>query len=970
MAPISNRNKDLIATFERALLRGDSNTLSSFHPDAPAVAAGNFNVFLSQCADLDGKHLQPAPAVSITAECIQSAAQLTMHSRTLANALTDAAHGHLQSLYNAYLAGVALLQAFVRENWAGPISLHSVSPHAEAAAFFLSVDGEDVSRPAKCLHWLRAARFILVEHVQQFVSSGASLVPWWACRVLLAHQSMLSNPTPTIQDALFYMYARFLGAHVAESRYRSAPHADSNQVPADGDDTDESDLLPFPVLEGTDTIADEEEDFVEVLQEREQDDRQLLALAYVELALAQKMFYESEQALSSLRKASRLDRIAFRVTGKMGVRTKHQTKPTAQLVARAFEIQLPDDSEMPEMQRAAFFVKLPCNVHPFREQETLSAREWPTDSSLPLPKNIPVNDEDALGFVKLINNSQTDESTVEGVQDSEDDTEEWSDLETLGTELFELTPLQQALALCNASVIRARNASHALTKEEMAPFVDFVLKGPKSRYGTSSVLQLRALMLRVTFERERGRLLERCMTQMEEVGRFVDDHLETLDIDLKYSAAAERNMFVFGSSLPPRWELKKELAISFGKIGLVKSAMEIFEELEYWDELVDCHRLIGNLGAAEHMVRKELERLDQAVLDEGVSQDDTYDLLKDTDSTRAVQKRAARRPRLLCVLGDVTRDPEYYETAWNESGHRYARAKRSLGRTCVESQKWEAAMGHFRMALDINSLFPDTWFTYGCAAMQVGDMQVAANAFTRVIQQTPDNGEAWNNLGRALHELGKKKEALTAFVEAGKSRRESWRVWNNVLLLATELRSCNYMLQAMDRLIDIRGKDGVCAPPLGVVVAEVIRMSSSSDAEDKALVGPVSRRLLKVLARSTSLVSSNPSIWAAYAELHELLPSREDKQRAFECRLKQVRSLIANGQWKTEVPALRHMALACDALAKDALGTRNALNIRAASIQTKSIIEQTKQDYQENDGFQRLLQVQDGLQNASESDDL
>lgn len=970
MAPISNRNKDLVATFERALLRGDSNTLSSFHPDAPAVAVGNFNVFLSQCADLDGKQLQPTLAVSITAECIQSAGQLTMHSRTLARALSDAAHGHLQSLYNAYLAGVALFQAFVRENWAGPVSFHSACPQAEAAAFFLSVDGEDVSRPAKCLHWLRAARFILVEHVPQFVGSGASLVPWWACRVLLAHQSMLSNPTPSIQDALFYMYARFLGAHAAESRYRSIPHSDPNQVPTEGDESDDSDILPFPVIEGTDTIVDEEDDFVEVLQESVEGDRQLLVLAYVELALAQKIFYESEEALSSLKNATRLDRIAFRVTGKMGVRTKHQTKPTAQLVARAFEIELPDNFEKRATRIPAFCVKLPCAACSLNEQEAHKTNEWSTDSSLPLPKNIPVNDEDVLGFVRLSDNNHTDEDNMEQNDKKDTDPEKSVDLQRFGPELIELTPLQQALALCNASIIRARNASHVLTKEEMAPFVDLVLTGPDSRYGTSSVLQLRALMLRVTFERERGRLLERCMIQMEEVGRFVDDHLETLESDVKYYAAAERNMFVFCSSLPPRWVLKKELAISFGKIGLVKSAMEIFDELEYWDELVDCHRLIGNLGAAEHMVRKELDRLDQSVLDEGVSHRDIHDLLKDTSSTKAVQTRAARRPRLLCVLGDVTRDPEFYQTAWEESGHRYARAKRSLGRMCAESQKWEAAMGHFRTALEINSLFPDTWFTYGCAAMQVGDMQVAANAFTRVIQQTPDNGEAWNNLGRTLHELGKKKEALLALIEAGKSRRESWRVWNNILLLATELRSCNDILHAMNRLIDIRGKDGVYAPSLGVVVAEVIRMSSSSDAEDKALVGPVSRQLLKVLARSTSLVSSNPSIWAAYAELHELLPSREDKQRAFECRLKQVRSLIAHEQWKTEVSALRHMALACDALAKDALETRNALNIRAASIQTKSIIEQTKQDYQENDGFQRLLRVREALGNANEPDDL
>lgn len=34
--------------------------------------------------------------------------------------------------------------------------------------------------------------------------------------------------------------------------------------------------------------------------------------------------------------------------------------------------------------------------------------------------------------------------------------------------------------------------------------------------------------------------------------------------------------------------------------------------------------------------------------------------------------------RLLCALGDLTRDPQHYVDAWERSGHRNARAKRSL----------------------------------------------------------------------------------------------------------------------------------------------------------------------------------------------------------------------------------------------------------------------------------------------------
>lgn len=40
-------------------------------------------------------------------------------------------------------------------------------------------------------------------------------------------------------------------------------------------------------------------------------------------------------------------------------------------------------------------------------------------------------------------------------------------------------------------------------------------------------------------------------------------------------------------------------------------------------------------------------------------------------------------PALWCALGDLHMKDEFYVEAWERSGHRNARAKRSLGRTYV-----------------------------------------------------------------------------------------------------------------------------------------------------------------------------------------------------------------------------------------------------------------------------------------------
>ena len=53
--------------------------------------------------------------------------------------------------------------------------------------------------------------------------------------------------------------------------------------------------------------------------------------------------------------------------------------------------------------------------------------------------------------------------------------------------------------------------------------------------------------------------------------------------------------------------LRKELGEQFVATGLVGAAMELFEELELWDALILCYRLLQKNVQAEELVRKRLE---------------------------------------------------------------------------------------------------------------------------------------------------------------------------------------------------------------------------------------------------------------------------------------------------------------------------------------------------------------------------
>jgi len=76
-----------------------------------------------------------------------------------------------------------------------------------------------------------------------------------------------------------------------------------------------------------------------------------------------------------------------------------------------------------------------------------------------------------------------------------------------------------------------------------------------------------------------------------------------------------------------------------------------------------------------------------------------------------------RYANLLCMMGDIKKDPDQYDLAWQESNQKCARAMRSLGRVRFFEQKYKEAIDCYYKAFEINKLYPKEWFTCGCAHM-------------------------------------------------------------------------------------------------------------------------------------------------------------------------------------------------------------------------------------------------------------
>ncbi|KAJ2760909.1 hypothetical protein IWQ57_006185, partial [Coemansia nantahalensis] len=320
------------------------------------------------------------------------------------------------------------------------------------------------------------------------------------------------------------------------------------------------------------------------------------------------------------------------------------------------------------------------------------------------------------------------------------------------------------LALCLN--VQNENPAQGLTSEQMMPFVTRVLDHP----GNWSVYTM-GLLLRSRLEAGRQRTVERATLQVQ---TLVDQASRPLP-GVSEAGAGERLQYLYALAMPSQWELERELAGMFMELGVVRSALDIYERLQMWDEVVRCYVMLGQTEVAEQVVRREL----------------------DTSPDSA---------KLWCVLGDLKRDPEMWLRAWDVSGQRNARAMRSLGGHHFEAGRFADAVECFTRALALNPLVEGSWFVLGCAAMSTAAWRTAADAFLRVVNIDPDNGEAWNNLATVYLRLGPdyQRRALHALRVAAKFMRDSWRVWSNLMHVSMSLGLLQSAASALGTVIDLR----------------------------------------------------------------------------------------------------------------------------------------------------------------------
>lgn len=648
------------------------------------------------------------------------------------------------------------------------------------------------------------------------------------------------------------------------------------------------------------------------------------------------------KAKADLDKATAERRFEFLLTGLMGKRTKFQQKDTSQLLVLA---------------KSA--------------DATTETNEAPaTDVSK--PKDLELNDDTILERISFTEkpssaaDAQTESSLPPGL----------AALDPSDQPL--LDPLDSVILLSLASSITNTNPADGITREETIPYATRVLEGGSSNWQVYT----QALLVRSRIEGYKSRTTERGLLQLQ---ALVDQVIaETSGAPEPAEAAAngevnghdysttqvtsflpkakegesapvsERLRYIFPLCSPSRWELEAELAARWVSIGGLRSALEIYERLEMWAEAALCWAATDKEGRAKKIVRRQLFHATA-----GPDADSTADIEEEKWEGPARDPPPADAPRLYCILGDIDKDLSMYETAWEVSGKRYARAQRSIGRQYIAERDYEKAAHAYELSLQINALNHPAWFALGCAYLELQQFKKAVEAFSRCVQLDDEDAEAWSNLAAALLHLRPKakaipsspddddldapresskekneeekitshprQDALKAFKRAANLKHDNSRIWSNVLAVAasTSPPAWQDVIQAQKRICDIRGgTDGeacVDAEVLDMLVKHTVQEiaayrelegtkgsgngnasangSGNAAAAAEALSRPGLPRLVNELVEKTikPLITHSPALWTALSTFY-LHTGRPSS--ALEAQEKAWRAVTSRPKWE------------------------------------------------------------------------
>lgn len=730
----------------------------------------------------------------------------------------------------AEVVAVAAFNLFLQLNYTGPVfdnegPLDGINPHP-CFVEFLNASLDEKQEKMQTITAQRDTRY------NNTVLSELAMDGTWPCQVaeapymLLLARSILSNlVSENLVDNAATLPAD--GSKATKLRLTAAPLWSARAAVAQQRLLvyDEPSQRLWKEVKATFELCLREKTYAQ----RWVNDAQIQATIYLEYGLACYHFELTKEGKALFGRAMDESGISVEVTGSEGKRTKFQTKSTAQMIVKATSSSAAAGKENASANESSSLVKSQMVDHP----------------------------EESILFENIQYENASDNETTE------------------------LTILDQTILLALCLDVKNTNPADGLTREEMGAYLSRVL-----RHHDDWIVYSTALLERAWLEFEGNHTKERAILQMQ---ALADQHTNRLTITQSTrksiedsSPVQDRLRYLHSIVYPPRWLMLRDIAERYASLGIVTSAAEIFTEIEYWDEVVDCYRRAGKESKAEEIVRERLAM--------------------------------AETPRMWMVLGDIANEPSHYEKAIELSKGRFSQAYISLGKYYFDKGQLDKASDAYKKALQLRPLIPSVWFRVGTISMQLGDWDGALAAFSEVVQQQPDEAEAWANVA-AVHMRNKRPtEAYPALVESLKHNRSNWRIWVSKLYTCLDLEKYDEAIQACTMLMDLKVNNSVKGVPdveekciRAIVAGTISRYKKALITKDAAALDSERRSMNRVhgLLERLLITSTEPWVFEVKAFFHEQVG--QDKE-VFENLMKEYRALSAVRSWEKDDLQVRRVS--------------------------------------------------------------
>jgi tetratricopeptide (TPR) repeat protein len=425
-----------------------------------------------------------------------------------------------------------------------------------------------------------------------------------------------------------------------------------------------------------------------------------------------------------------------------------------------------------------------------------------------------------------------------------------------------LQVIDQCLLLAYCSNVKNTNPDHGITAEQMKPYVSRVLDNPNNW-----MVYTMALLLRSRLESNKSRTVERSVLQLQ---ALVDQ------IKVEDSTVQERLAYFYQILIPSKWEMERELAKRFISLGVLRSALEIFERLQLWEDVISTYQMLDQPEKAKKTLLSLLEE-------------------------------QPKSPKLWCILGDIEQNPEHWHKAWEISGRPFARAMRSLGAYHYRREEFKESIESYENAMKLNPLFENSWFIMGCAAIQISEWDTGVRAFGRAVGLDAENAEGWNNLASIYIRQDKKGDAFYALKQATKLKFENWKMWQNLLYVCIDIGEFAEAILAMQRIVDIRWEkvrdQAVDTDVLSLIIDGVTK--NVRDIHDKE-AGRLARHVQNLLENVIlSRITNSPDLWRIGSKFYIW---QGEYAKALDASVKAYRSIMHDTRLETDKEVFERVA--------------------------------------------------------------